>query len=411
MPNTSEEMAPTWVKQCFWTLAGTGAVYVLSMLALTIPALQRNVTYAHNINPARWQNLSNVEQFGFLHHQVQPFTIKSTNNVTLHAWHILPAHLYREHREDLINQPDFGLKPFDEAADLVGMRLLLNEPNAKVVVSFHGNAAHIGSSHRPGTYQQLLSTSTTKQPVHVIAFDYRGFGMSTGTPNECGVIDDGVAVMSALCGSPNDVTEMNGKSSGSSSRASLHPSQIILVGQSLGTFVSTATYYEWTVRLHQAPFKALVLLASFSSLPKLLDSYSIKGLTPPLLSPLTQYPWAQKWIRDRIYDKWDTASRLKELVRLVDTKLDLTIMHAKDDVEIPYREGYMNWLTVQEAVNGTGTFSSTHDDVYHPEFTKSWVSDDGMKRVRWDKVRHGGHNRLPTSEHVKVILYDILERD
>lgn len=381
------------------------------MLALTIPALQRNVTYAHNINPAYWQNLSNVEQFGFLHHQVQPFTIKSTNDVTLHAWHILPAHLYRENKEDLTSQRDFGLKPFDEAVDSVGLRLLLNEPNAKVVVSFHGNAAHIGSSHRPATYQQLLSTSTREQPVHVIAFDYRGFGMSTGTPKEQGVIDDGVAVMSALCGSsPTDLAEHGGQSSGSSSRTRLHPSQIILVGQSLGTFVSTATYHEWTVKLQRAPFKALVLLASFSSLPKLLDSYSIKGLAPPVLSPLTQYPWAQKWVRERIWDKWDTASRLKELLRLADTKLDLSIMHARDDVEIPSREGYMNWLAVQEAVNGTGTFSSTHDDVYHPEFTKSWVSDDGMKRARWDKVRHGGHNRLPTSEHVKVILYDILER-
>lgn len=401
-------MAPTWVKQCFWTLAGTGAVYVLSMLALTIPVLQRNATYAHNINPAYWQNLSNVEQFGFVHHQVQPFTVRSTNNVTLHAWHILPAHLYREHKEKLINQPDFGLKPFDEAAESVGLRLLLDEPNAKVVVSFHGNAAHIGSSHRPATYQQLLSTSTVEQPVHVVAFDYRGFGMSTGTPNEQGVIDDGIAVMSALCGSPDRLAATN--RSPSLSHSSLQPSQIILVGQSLGTFISTATYHEWTIRLQQAPFKALILLASFSSLTKLLDSYSIKGFTPPLLSPLTQYPYVQNWIRRRIHDKWDTASRIKEMLTLPDTKLDLSIMHAKDDWEIPYHEGYMNWLAVEEAVNGTGTFTSTHEDLFHPEFTKSWVSDDGAKRVRWDKVRHGGHNRLPTSEHLKVILYDILER-
>lgn len=380
------------------------------MLALTIPALQRNATYAHNINPAYWQNLTNVEQFGFVHHQVQPFTIKSTNNVTLHAWHILPAHLYREHQERLISQPNFGLKPFDEAADSVGLRLLLHEPNAKVVVSFHGNAAHIGSSHRPATYQQLLGTSSVERPVHVIAFDYRGFGMSTGTPNEQGVVDDGVAVMSALCGSPSDLAARNRPQSSSLSHPSLRPSQIILVGQSLGTFISTATFHAWTAGLQQAPFRALVLLASFSSLPKLLDSYSIKGITPPLLSPLTQYPWAQNWIRGRIYDKWDTASRIQEMLTLSDTKLDLTIMHAKDDWEIPYHEGYMNWLAVEQTANGTGTFSSTHDDVFHPEFTKSWVSADGTKRVRWDKLRHGGHNRLPTSEHMKVMLYDILDR-
>ena len=384
---------------------------MLSMLALTIPAVQRSATYAHNVNPAYWQNLSNVEQFGFVHHQLQPFTLRSTDNVTLHAWHILPTHLYRKHKDDLIKQPGFGLKSFHEAADSVGLRLLLDDPDSRVVVSFHGNAAHIGSSHRPATYQQFLATSTAERPVHVIAFDYRGFGLSTGTPSEQGVIDDGIALMSALCGSPTDLAEMNRLPSATLAKSSLHPSQIILTGQSLGTFISTATYYEWTVKLQQAPLKALVLLAGFSSLPKLLDSYSIKGLTPPILSPLTGYPRIQGWIRERIYDKWDTASRLRELLVLPNMKLDLTMMHARDDWEIPYREGYVNWLAVQEAVNGTGTFSSTHDDVFHPEYTKSWISDDGTKRVRWDKVRHGGHNRLPTSEHVKVILYDILERD
>lgn len=84
-------------------------------------------------------------------------------------------------------------------------------------------------------------------------------------------------------------------------------------------------------------------------------------------------------------------------------------MHARDDWEIPYREGYRNWLAVQEAANGTGIFSSTHDEVSHPEFTKSWQSEDGSKRVKWQKVRHGNHNRIPTSEHVKLVLYDILD--
>lgn len=402
-------MAPTWFKQAFWTLAGTGLVYVIGIVALTIPVLQRNATYAHNINPARWQNLSNVEQFGFLHHQVQPFTIESSNGARLFAWHILPTHLYREHKTELISQADFGLKPFSQAADTVGLRLLLEDTNARVVVSFHGNAAHLGSSHRPATYQQLLSVSTAEQPVHVIAFDYRGFGLSSGSPTEAGVIDDGIAVMSALCGSPANSVDPNRAFAGNSIASTLDPSQIILVGQSLGTFVASATFYEWTVKLQQAPFKALVLLASFSSLPKLLDSYSIKGFVPPILSPLTQYPFLQRWFRSMIVDKWDTASRLKELVVRPNEALDVTIMHAADDWEIPSREGYANWRMLKEAVNGTGTFSDTQDNIFHPEFTNVWESDDGLKRVKWQKVRHGGHNRIPTSEHVKLALYDILD--
>ena len=112
-----------------------------------------------------------------------------------------------------------------------------------------------------------------------------------------------------------------------------------------------------------------------------------------------------------IVDKWDTASRLKVLLQLKDTKVDVTMMHAKDDWEIPYKEGYMNWLATLEVANGTGTFTATSEDYMHPEFTKTWTSVDGSKRVRWDKIRHGGHNRIPASEHVKLIMYDILERE
>lgn len=260
-------MAPTWLKQIFWTLAGSGLIYVAAIVSLTIPTLQRNATYAHNINPARWQNLTNVEQFGFLHHQVQPFSIKSTNNVTLYAWHILPTHLYRQHKDRLTTQEDFGVKPFEEAANTVGLRLLLEDPNARVVVSFHGNAAHLGFSQRSPTYQQLLGTSSPERPVHVIAFDYRGFGLSTGSPDEEGVVDDGLSIVSALCGSPTELAERNRSPTSFLSHASLNPSQIILVGQSMGTFVSTATLHKWTIEYIKLPSKHWYCWQAFPIFP------------------------------------------------------------------------------------------------------------------------------------------------
>ena len=42
------------------------------MGALTLPVVQRNATYVHNMNPTYWQDLNNTEQFGFIHHQIQP---------------------------------------------------------------------------------------------------------------------------------------------------------------------------------------------------------------------------------------------------------------------------------------------------------------------------------------------------
>ncbi|EXJ96171.1 hypothetical protein A1O1_01297 [Capronia coronata CBS 617.96] len=388
----------SFLRKAYWTLAACGLVYALILGALTHPAVQRNATYAHNINPSYFQDLSNVEQFGFLQHQIQPFTITTPDNVTLFAWHILPLPLYRQHEQALKEQAEFGVKPYDSAAKSVGLQLLLNDPDAIAVVNFHGNAAHLASAHRPVTYQQLLALSTREKPVHVIAFDYRGFGLSTGSPTEEGVIQDSVSLLSALTGQPASM-----KSPSNEPAEALQPSQIILVGQSFGTFVSTAVYHEWTLNLGRAPFKALVLYASFTSLPTLLESYSIKGLTPPLLSPLLAYPRLQKWLVSKLVDKWETNNRLVDLVQNPAVQLDLVMMHARDDWEIPWREARAGWDRVLHA--------ALKDQVDFPRNLdlEEWQSDDGRKRLRWERVRHGGHNRVVSSEHAKLSIMRLID--
>ncbi|KAL6243771.1 hypothetical protein RBB50_009205 [Rhinocladiella similis] len=383
-------------RKAYWTLAACGLAYALMIGALTHPTVQRNATYAHNINPTYFQDLNNTEQFGFLRHQIQPFTITTPDNVTLFAWHILPLHLYRRHERSLKTQESFGLKPWNEARNTEGLRLLLEDLDATVVVSFHGNAAHLASSYRPPTYQQILSSSTSEKPVHVIAFDYRGFGLSTGSPTEDGVVQDAITILSALTGlDPHS----------SSARKGVDPSRIILFGQSMGTFIATATYHEWVLKLGRAPFKALVLIASFTSLRELLESYSIKGLTPPLLSPLLPYPRLQEWIFGKIVDKWETTDKLAELAANSDVELRLTMLHARDDWEIPWRQGRASWDRVlQVASKGDIGFSRNLD---HEE----WKSADGKKQLQWERLRHGGHNKIPTSEHAKLILMSLIDSE
>jgi len=399
----------TIFRRAYWILVTLGAVYVLGILALTFPIVQRNALYAHNVNPALWQNLSNVEQFGFLKHQVQPFTV-ATDNATLYAWHILPIQLYREHQEALESEEEIVPKPYLEASTGVGFQLLLSNPDAIVVVSFHGNAAHLASSYRPATYQQFLGLSTPEKPVHVVAFDYRGFGLSTGTPTEQGVIDDALALLSTITGYDTSVLNTNSGSPLKAARSGVDPSRIILVGQSMGTFVSTALFHEWAVVRQLPAFRTLVLLASFTSLPRLLDCYSIKGLAPPMLSPLMTFPQAQRWVMSKIVDSWDTARRLKELVETPGIGLDLAIMHAGDDWEIPWREGYGNWKVVAKATNGTGVMTDNFDSLDRSAIA-SWTSDDKRKKVRWEKVAHGGHNRIPTSEQTRLVILNSIEKD
>lgn len=282
------------------------------------------------------------------------------------------------------------------------MPLLVTALMYKIV---HGNAAHLASAQRPAAYNTMLSLSTPSHPVHVFAIDYRGFGVSTGDPTEEGLITDGVSLMNFLTAGPLNVP----------------PSRIVLTGQSLGTAVTAAVAERFTFGSPKAgavqpiiknpePLAGVVLLASFSNLPNLIESYSIKGLTPPMLSPLVGYPRFQRWVRSHIVDHWSTDTRLARLsgvnvsedalgLKHSPKDLDLTIIHALDDVEIPWYEGRRVWLAATgENIEGSpGSLTYEKAEAGSPSQIKIWehqvTGEDGTratKKVRWERVRYGG---------------------
>lgn len=404
-------------KKAFWSLAGAGIAYLLSILALTFPSIQRNALYAHKVNPTLFQNLSDVEQFGFLHHQVQPFTVRTPDNETIHAWHILPLHLYHKHQEELVDQNDFGLKTSESVIDTVAFKLLANDTNAHVILNFHGNAAHLASAWRPAAYIQQLGLSTPERPLHVITFDYRGFGLSTGSPTEAGLTTDAEALLSFLTGlTPNSSPIHSARRS-----LSIPPSSIILFGQSLGTAVATAVIHRWTLTNALPPFKGLILVSGFTSLPRLLESYSLKGVVPPLLPPLSRYPRLKDYVISHIADNWRTDQRIADLISHPNSasSLDLTILHAEDDWEIPWREGFGNWEAVivaaKSTTQGRGFIlvdECAQEKLQAGEYAGDTIWTDGDRKwVRWQRARRGGHNRLAASNHaglaVRRVLHEI----
>ncbi|KAL4929970.1 alpha/beta hydrolase [Aspergillus undulatus] len=395
------------LKKAYWSLAGAGLVYVGIVISLTFPAVQRFALYAHKVNPALWEDVNLVESFGFLKTQVQPFNLVTPDYETIYGWHLLPLHLCREHEAGLDSDKPAG--PEDDYTQTPVFKLLANDPNARVVVSFHGNAAHLGSAQRPETYRMLLGLSTPEHPIHVFAIDYRGFGISTGTPTEEGLITDGITLLNFLTSSPLNIP----------------PSRIVIVGQSLGTAVSAAVAERFTfgstdpTAIQPAiqdpePFAGVILLASFSNLPNLIESYSVKGITPPILSPLRGYPRVQNWARSHILDKWDTAGRVARLTGVKSTLetasptyaekgLDLAIIHAKNDVEIPWYEGRRVFAaaTGERQKDAPGVLSYERRDANGPNEVLIWENRSGkgagaVKRVRWERVAYGGHNRVAT---------------
>lgn len=252
----------------------------------------------------------------------------------------------------------------------------------------------------------MLSLSTPSHPVHVFAIDYRGFGVSTGSPTEEGLITDGVSLLNFLTAGPLHIPTSN----------------IVIMGQSLGTAVTAAVAERFAFGSpdlnaiqpaikNAEPFAGVVLLASFSKLSSLIESYSLKGLTPPMLSPLIGYPRFQKWVLSHIVDHWDTAARVARLTGVNATEadasgllyshkdLDLAIIHAMNDVEIPWREGRRVWVaaTGEDLKDSPGTLTYEKTESASPNEIKIWehsvTGQDGskaVKKVRWERVRYGG---------------------
>lgn len=107
-------------------------------------------------------------------------------------------------------------------------------PGERVLIWYHGNAGNI--AHRLPNARWFVDTLG----VSVVLVDYRGYGSSTGRPDEAGVYRDGLAVYDAVA------------ARGAAAR------DIVLFGRSLGGAVAT----EVALR---RPAGALVLEAAFRS--------------------------------------------------------------------------------------------------------------------------------------------------
>ncbi|KAL1900438.1 hypothetical protein Cpir12675_000904 [Ceratocystis pirilliformis] len=287
-------------------------IYLVFLVVGSFPFLQKHFLYAHKINTLLWDNPDIPEAWGFAYNQVSPFTISTPDGQSIYAWHILPLSLYAPNQSAIVRQgSDAHVSDITKSE---GFRLLQQGRNKKVVIYFHGNAGHLANSWRPQAYHALATSSD----YHVIAFDYRGFGHSTGSPTEHGLITDARAVIDWVM-----------------TVAEVPPENIVLFGHSLGTAVVSAALEHYTQI--GIVFAGTLLVAPFTSLPTLLTGYRILG-TFPVLGPLYLFPSLQTWIQGFIWERWPTMKRLVEIARACPQGLRITLLHALDDCDIPHTE-------------------------------------------------------------------------
>ncbi|KAI7159315.1 alpha/beta-hydrolase [Hortaea werneckii] len=347
-------------------------LYATLLGILLHPSAQRFALYAHKINTLfLGDNLSDPEQFGFSNNQVTPFKLPTPDGETLYAWHILPLDVYSRNEKSIQNEVRRRDGPVDDFTQTKPFHLLTaNDPEpARVIINFHGNAGHVAQGWRTDNYRLFSSLPNT----HVLTVDYRGFGHSTGSPTEQGLVIDGIALVEWVL-----------------NVAEIPPERIAIVGQSLGTAVASAVglafldpgnrdgLVPWspgiTLRARESPeaddlppdmvsvtmqqkrdpttFAGIILIAPFSSLPSLLLTYRIGGMIP-LLLPLRPFPYLGNLLTSQVLDSWRSGDRLAAYYRRLRSLShsssslsteegmgngSLQLIHAVNDADIPYHE-------------------------------------------------------------------------
>jgi abhydrolase domain-containing protein 12 len=198
--------------------------------------------------------------------------IRTADNETLGAWFVLADPFYAAHKAGLLSASSTSSDEFIRSA-------LRTHPT---ILFLHGNS---GTRVLPTRVQHYQAFSSRLR-ANVFAPDYRGFADSTGSPSEAGLTLDARAAWDWL------------RDHGAS------PESVLVVGNSLGTGVAVQFVSALETEQRQLSGedkhrvkevsrempRGVVLLAPFSSLDTLLDTYYICGLVP-VLAPLRTFPY------------------------------------------------------------------------------------------------------------------------
>ncbi len=153
-----------------------------------------------------------------------------------------------------------------------------------------------------GTDINLSDTIPTLQSWHdlgyrVIAFDYRGFGESTGTPSMGGFVDDAQAVFNWM-----------------TNEEMIYPDSIIVHGHSLGSGVAIQ------LGLRTPKFESLLLEGAFTTAEQILsDNWG------------WYYPWRRFVGKD--HDAFNSIGTVSKLT------MPILVVHGGNDVSVPPSQG------------------------------------------------------------------------
>ncbi|EEH21900.2 hypothetical protein PABG_07871 [Paracoccidioides brasiliensis Pb03] len=170
---------------------------------------------------------------------------------------IYPRNVPLGSRTEVLNPSDFGMKDYEDlripTPDGESLAALFIRPSNKrpsrpkfTILMFHGNAGNIG--HRLPISQALGQSLN----CNILMLEYRGYGLSTGTPDEQGLKIDAQTGL--------DYIRQRAETSGT---------KVLIYGQSIGGAVAI----DLTAKnQHQGDVAGLILENTFLSVKKMIPS-------------------------------------------------------------------------------------------------------------------------------------------
>lgn len=259
--------------------------------------------------------------------------------VQIGVWHVLPKNAVRRFKRALNVERDFeddenarlsDSKPplvevrddHQELQDLVPVlnsefpvvdidneqlfyERLLRVPGGIVVIYLHGNTATRGSGHRSEVYKLLRNLN-----YHVIAFDYRGYADSDRVvTTEEGVVRDAITVFEYVANQTSN--------------------PIFIWGHSLGTGVATHMVAKLGELKERGP-RGVILESPFTNIRDEIRLH-------PFSRPFRNLPWFDFMISQPMYTN---KLRFESDRHIYEFPQPVMIVHAEDDVVVPFHLGY-----------------------------------------------------------------------
>ncbi|RYN55105.1 hypothetical protein AA0114_g3719 [Alternaria tenuissima] len=365
------------------TLSFLSLIWVPATLLCCLPWVQKQMLYLHNFTffPGKW--LVQPERAGFLKNQVVPFRITSKDGERLFAWLIAPLGVYARNSDAFIQE-----KTGTDVEHTLAWRLLRDDPEARLLIYFHGNSATLAQERRTIEYRSYSAGASEK--MFVLAFDYRGFGISTGDPSESGLLNDAEAVVDWALNT-----------------CLIPPERIVLLGHSLGTAVVSGIAHRYATNLG-IEFAGLILCAAFTNAGNAFSSYSIGGIVP-VLAPVKVFPAFQAWFARRMVDTWRSDDRLATMARTC-SRFKLVLVHAESDQTMPWHE---TESLFQSTLRAAKDASPNEDNLKSLEVVdlgeagRQEVWQSNSRSISKTIAKHGGHNTSMTWSPVALTILQI----